>query len=91
MFLEGLDELDEKIVRLLLENARMSYSEIGQKVGLSRVAAKMRVQALEQRGIIEGYRPGFRRWSRKALSRNIPPSSIPRKSAGRYPAILNWK
>ena len=55
MFLEGLDELDEKIVRLLLENARMSYSEIGQKVGLSRVAAKMRVQALEQRGIIEGY------------------------------------
>ena len=55
MFLEGLDELDGKIARLLLENARMSYSEIGQKVGLSRVAAKMRVQALERRGIIEGY------------------------------------
>ena len=55
MFLEGLDELDGKIVRLLQENARMSYTEIGQKVGLSRVAAKMRVQALERRGIIEGY------------------------------------
>ena len=55
MFLEGLDELDQKIVELLIENARMSYSEIGQRVGISRVAVKARIQALEQRGIIEGY------------------------------------
>ena len=33
----------------------MSYSEIGQQVGISRVAVKMRVQALEQKGIIEEY------------------------------------
>ncbi|MBS6864181.1 MAG: Lrp/AsnC family transcriptional regulator [Oscillospiraceae bacterium] len=55
MFLEGLDELDQKIVQLLIENARMSYSELGQKTGVSRVAAKLRVQALEQRGVIEQY------------------------------------
>ena len=55
MFLEGLDALDQKIVRLLIENARMSYSEIGERVGISRVAVKMRVQALEKRGIIEEY------------------------------------
>lgn len=55
MFLDGLDELDQKIVRLLIQNARMSYSEIGQQIGISRVAVKMRVQALEQRGIIEEY------------------------------------
>ena len=55
MFLDGLDELDRKIVRLLIQNARMSYSEIGQKIGISRVAVKMRVQALEQKGIIEEY------------------------------------
>ena len=55
MFLEGLDELDQKIVRLLIENARMSYSEIGEKVGISRVAVKARIQALEQRGVIEEY------------------------------------
>lgn len=55
MFLEGLDELDQKIVELLIENARMSYSEIGQRVGISRVAVKARIQALEQRGIIEEY------------------------------------
>ena len=55
MFLQGLDELDQKIVRLLIENARMSYSEIGAKVGVSRVAVKLRIQAREQRGVIEEY------------------------------------
>ena len=55
MFLEGLDRLDQEIVELLIRNARMSYSEIGQQVGISRVAVKARIQALEQRGIIEAY------------------------------------
>lgn len=55
MYLKGLDELDQAIVRLLVENARMSYSEIGQRVGISRVAVKTRIQTLEQRGIIEEY------------------------------------
>ena len=55
MFLDGLDELDRKIVGLLIQNARMSYSDIGQQVGISRVAVKMRVQAMEKKGIIEEY------------------------------------
>ncbi len=55
MYLDGLDELDQKIVRMLVENARVSYSDIGEKVGISRVAVKARIQALEQRGIIEEY------------------------------------
>lgn len=55
MFLEGLDALDQKIVRLLIENARVSYSDIGQEIGISRVAVKARIQALEQRGVIEEY------------------------------------
>lgn len=55
MFLDGLDELDQKIIQLLIKNARMSYSDIGQQIGISRVAVKMRVQALEQKGIIEEY------------------------------------
>ena len=55
MFLDGLDGLDQKIVRLLIQNARMSYSDIGQQVGISRVAVKARIQALEQKGIIEEY------------------------------------
>ena len=55
MFLDGLDELDQQIVKLLIRNARMSYSEIGQKIGISRVAVRSRVQALEQAGFIEEY------------------------------------
>ena len=55
MFLDGLDALDQKILSLLIENARYSYSEIGEKVGLSRVAVKSRIDALERSGIIEEY------------------------------------
>ena len=55
MFLDGLDDLDQKIIKCLIQNARMPYSEIGQQVGISRVAVKMRVQALEKKGIIEEY------------------------------------
>ena len=55
MFSDGLDDLDQKIIRCLIQNARMPYSEIGQQVGISRVAVKMRVQALEKKGIIEEY------------------------------------
>lgn len=55
MFLDGLDELDQKIIQLLIENARMSYSDIGEKTGISRVAVKTRIRSLEERKIIEGY------------------------------------
>lgn len=55
MFLSGLDETNQKIVNLLIKNARMSYSDIGEAVGLSRVAVKARISALEDRGIIEEY------------------------------------
>ena len=55
MYLNGLDELDQKIIQLLIENARISYSDIGEKTGISRVAVKARIQALEKKGIIEEY------------------------------------
>ena len=55
MYLSGLDELDRSILALLSENARYSYSEIGEKLGYSRVAIKNHIGALEQSGIIEGY------------------------------------
>ena len=32
MYLNGLDELDQKIVQLLIKNARFSYSDIGKEV-----------------------------------------------------------
>lgn len=50
-----LNVRDLEIIRLLKENARLTFSEIGEKVGLSRTAVKNRVVALEHAGIITGY------------------------------------
>lgn len=56
MNVEGLDVLDVKILDVLENNARATYSEIGSLVGLSRVAVKNRIEIMEQSGIIRGYK-----------------------------------
>ena len=50
-----MDKKDEKIIKLIRNNARMSYQEIGAAIGMSRVAAKKRMDKLEKEGIIRGY------------------------------------
>ncbi len=55
MHIVGLDDIDNKILTLLKENARASYSEIAEQVGLTRVAVKNRIQAMEETGVICGY------------------------------------
>lgn len=50
-----LDLVDQEILKLLSENSRMSYVEIGKRVNLSRVAVKSRMEALADDGIIERY------------------------------------
>lgn len=56
MYVSGIDEKDNEIINLLLEDARTSYSEIGEKVNLSRTAVKNRIANMERKGIIGGYR-----------------------------------
>ena len=56
MNIEGLDALDNKILEQIRDNARLSYSDIGERVGLSRVAVKNRMEILEKKGIIQGYK-----------------------------------
>jgi Lrp/AsnC family leucine-responsive transcriptional regulator len=51
-----MEALDLKIVRLLLEDGRMSYTDLGKATGLSTSAAHQRVRRLEQRGVIKSYR-----------------------------------
>ena len=51
-----LDRKDREILDLLLTDGRMSYSDIGEAVGLSRTAVKNRIAALEDNGVIKGYR-----------------------------------
>lgn len=55
MYIEGLDELDNKILTILEQNARLSYSDIGAQIGISRVSVKNRMEILEKKGIIQGY------------------------------------
>ncbi len=50
-----MDGTDRKIVALLRENARRSYLDIGEHVGLSAPAVKRRVDRLEDDGVIRGY------------------------------------
>ena len=47
MNIQGIDDIDRTIIKLLVDDARLSYSEIGKKVGLSRVAVKNRIKAIE--------------------------------------------
>ena len=53
---EGLDATDQRILGLLVADARLSASEIGRRVGLSPAAAKRRIDRLEAEGVIIGYR-----------------------------------
>ena len=50
-----MDKKDRQLLDLIRNNARMSYQEIGDALGMSRVAAKKRVTKLEDAGIIRGY------------------------------------
>ena len=50
-----LDSIGKKILKELAGNARISFSELGRKVGLSSPAVTERVRKMEEAGIIKGY------------------------------------
>jgi DNA-binding Lrp family transcriptional regulator len=51
----NLDLKDKKILNEIEMNARISHSELGKKVGLSKQVIKYRVERLEKEKIIQGY------------------------------------
>ncbi|MGI8745511.1 MAG: Lrp/AsnC family transcriptional regulator [Bryobacteraceae bacterium] len=51
-----LDDIGWKILVEMQQNARITFAELGRKVGLSTAAVVERVHKLEDAGIIEGYR-----------------------------------
>jgi DNA-binding Lrp family transcriptional regulator len=50
-----MDEINQRIIALLRENARRSFQDIGTHVSLSPPAVKRRVDRLEADGVIRGY------------------------------------
>lgn len=50
-----LDRIDRKILRILQEEGRISFTELGDRVGLSTTPCTERVRRLEREGTITGY------------------------------------
>lgn len=50
-----LDAIAWKILEALQQNARVSFAELGRKIGLSTPAVAERVHRLEEAGVITGY------------------------------------
>lgn len=51
-----MDRIDLAILQALEDDGRLSYADLGERVGLSKSPCWKRVQALEQAGVIQGYR-----------------------------------
>jgi len=50
-----MDEIDMKILDILIENARTPFVEIAKKLKVSEATIRKRVKSLEKRGIIKKY------------------------------------
>lgn len=52
----ALDEINRDLLDLLQTDGRMSYKELGERIGLTAPAVAERVRKLEDAGVIRGYR-----------------------------------
>ena len=50
-----VEDTDRTIVRLLTQDGRMSFTDLGKATGLSTSAVHQRVRRLEQRGVVTAY------------------------------------
>jgi DNA-binding Lrp family transcriptional regulator len=51
-----LDAIDRSLLRVLLEDARISHVDLAERVGLSPTACARRIRRLEEEGVLKGYR-----------------------------------
>ncbi|AWI29305.1 MULTISPECIES: Lrp/AsnC family transcriptional regulator [Streptomyces] len=92
-----LNDLDERIVHALAEDARRSYADIGSLVGLSAPAVKRRVDRLRADGVITGFTvrvdPGAMGWETEGFIEiharsNTSPETI-KRGLERYPEVAS--
>jgi len=79
----ALDETDMKMLRLLRENARMSYARLAQELGLSESAIRKRMTKLLKHGVIKKFTIIYDTGNEVRafiLVRTQPPVSVPEVS-----------
>lgn len=91
-----LDRLDERIIALLVSDARRTYADLGDEVGLSAPAVKRRVDRLRDGGAIAGFTvrldPAALGWSVEGYveiycATSTPPETI-RATLARFPEVV---
>jgi Lrp/AsnC family transcriptional regulator, leucine-responsive regulatory protein len=53
--MEAIDKLDSAILRILQQDGRATYEQIGGRIGLSASAVLRRVRRMEEVGLVAGY------------------------------------
>jgi len=53
--MSALDEVDRRLLALLVADGRQTYTDLAKETGLSTSAVHQRVRRLEERGVIRGY------------------------------------
>ncbi len=92
-----LDPVDEKIITLLVEDARRSYADVGSRVGLTASAVKRRVDRLRAGGAIGGFtvrlEPGALGWTVEGYvelyCRSSTPPQVIRAAVARFPEVVD--
>ncbi|MFO7679835.1 MAG: Lrp/AsnC family transcriptional regulator [Chloroflexota bacterium] len=80
-----LDSTGRHLLRLLQAEARLSYSELGRRVGLSTTAVIDRIHRLQDAGLITGY---YAALNREKLGLSVLAFVRLQTSPERYPAVL---
>ena len=83
----NLDSIDEKIIKLLGENARISIKDIAAEVYLSSPAVTARIERLQRQEIIEGFHV---RLNPEALDYNIHAFVNLNLEPGKKKALLEY-
>jgi DNA-binding Lrp family transcriptional regulator len=92
-----LDPVDEKIITLLVDDARRSFADIGGRVGLTASAVKRRVDRLRTGGAIGGFtvrlEPEALGWTVEGYvelyCRNSTSPEAIRSAVARFPEIVD--
>lgn len=84
-FHKEIDAVNRRILEELLDDSRLTMSELGRRVGMSSPAVTERVRRLEETGVIRGYRLDL---NPAALGLPIAAYIRIRPNAGQLPRII---